>query len=48
MGVFAQSWSVSFGISSVFSFVVVLGVLFVSFELIFLSYLSCDSWCFWV
>ena len=37
-----------FGISSVFSFVAVLGVLFVSFELIFLSYLSCDNWCFWV
>ena len=47
MGSFAQSWPVSLGISPIFSFVVVLGVLFISFEMIFLPYLSYDNWCFW-
>ena len=35
MGVFAQSWLVSLGISLAFSFVGILGILFVSFEMIF-------------
>ena len=37
MGIFAQSWPVSLGISPAFSFVVVLGILFISFEMNFVS-----------